>query len=384
MLWVLVAGWLLQGMGVVLGQAVTLRLLRRPQPWPEHWPPILVVVPVRGPVHRLERFLRRLAAQDHPDWRVVFAVEAATDQAVPALAAFVAADPGRRALVVAGVTARRGQKVHNLLAGLAALRAEDAALVTLDADQVPPPGMLRALLRPLLTGQGEMATGYRWSLPADGRVGSLAVAWADAALAALPRPWPRRLVLCWGGATAIGRDALVRLDLPVLWDRAVADDSSLSRAAVALGLRVAVPLGLRSPSPAGYSLREGLTFGTRQYRLVRLHAPRLWAFGLVTAALPLLGLGAALALPWGWVGVLAAAGLAALAARQRRRIAAAVLPAPAARLFARMPVAVAPLAIVMALAAQLRSAVSNRIAWADRTYRVATDGDVTVEPPAGG
>ena len=104
-----------------------------------------------------------LAAQDWPDWRVAFAVESAADPAHPVLARYVAAHPGRATLVVAGPAEGRGQKVQNLLAALRELRPDDAALVTLDADTLPPPGLLRALLRPVLTGQGAIATGYRWS-----------------------------------------------------------------------------------------------------------------------------------------------------------------------------------------------------------------------------
>ena len=164
----LVAGWLVLAALATLASAVTLRLLRRPQPWPEATPPVLVLVPVRGAGPLLPGFLAALAAQDWPDWRVAFAVESAEDPAHAVLAAYVAAHPGRATLVVAGPAEGRGQKVQNLLAALRELRPDDAAVVTLDADTLPPPGMLRALLRPVLTGQGAIASGYRWVLPAPG------------------------------------------------------------------------------------------------------------------------------------------------------------------------------------------------------------------------
>ena len=105
----LVAAWLVLAGTATLASAVTLRLLRRPQPWPEATPPVLVLVPVRGAGPLLPGFLAALAAQDWPDWRVAFAVEAVEDPAHPVLARYVAAHPGRATLVVAGPAEGRGQ-----------------------------------------------------------------------------------------------------------------------------------------------------------------------------------------------------------------------------------------------------------------------------------
>jgi hypothetical protein len=215
----LLLAWMVQAAATLLC-GWTLRLLDRPQPWPREAPPVLA--PVRGPLPGLDRFLAALAAQDYPAWRVALVVEAEADPAFPALARFAAAHPDRAAVVVAGPATRRRQKVQNLLAGLGHLRAGDAALVMLDADTAPPPDLLRRLLRPVLTGQGDIASGYRWTLPADGAAGSALVALADMAVATLPRC--ARCNLCWGGATAIGRAALGRLDLPRVWDAALSDD----------------------------------------------------------------------------------------------------------------------------------------------------------------
>jgi ceramide glucosyltransferase len=175
----LLLAWMVQAAAATLLCGWTLRLLDRPQPWPREAPPVLVLAPVRGPLPGLDRFLAALAAQDYPAWRVALVVEAEADPAFPALARFAAAHPDRAAVVVAGPATRRGQKVQNLLAGLGHLRAGDAALVMLDADTAPPPDLLRRLLRPVLTGQGDIASGYRWTLPADGAAGSALVALAD-------------------------------------------------------------------------------------------------------------------------------------------------------------------------------------------------------------
>lgn len=377
----ILAVWMVLAVAATLGCALYLRLLRRPQPKPDAAPPVLVAVPVRG-VAGLDGFLSALSAQDYPAWRAVFAVEDRADPAFPALASLAAERPSRFAVVVAGAAEIRSQKVQNLLAALPALRPDDAALVTLDADTLPPADTLTELLRPVLTGQGDLSSGYRWSLPASPGAGSLLLALAEAGVATLPRC--ARCNLCWGGATAIGRAALERLDLPRLWDRAVSDDMSLSRAAHRAGLVIYAPLTVRPPSPTATDFAEALRFGARQHRLMRLHSPGRWLLGGTLLALPAAGGTAAV--------VAAAAGSrAALTclvaawllqrsrAALRRAIARRVLPPDAAAEAARalrrgrwwQPVAHA-----MHVVAWAGSAAGLRLDWAGRRYRLTARGEV--------
>jgi ceramide glucosyltransferase len=389
----LVAGWLVLAALATLASAVTLRLLRRPQPWPEATPPVLVLVPVRGAGPILPGFLAALAAQDWPNWRVAFAVESAEDPAHAVLAAHVAAHPGRATLVVAGpVEGRgqagpaegRGQKVQNLLAALRELRSADAALVTLDADTLPPPGLLRALLRPVLTGQGAIASGYRWVLPAPGAGWAAeALSMIETGIATLPRSagWN----ICWGGATAIGRDALDRLDLPRLWDRAMSDDLVLTRAAREAALLVYAPLTVRSPSPVATDAGEAYEFAARQYRLLRLHLPVFWLLAGLAVLLPLLGGAAALGrAAAGDPAALACLGIALLLhgtrLRLREAIAGVVLPPDAAAEARRVlgrGTWLWPAAGLLALAAWFGSGIGREIAWAGRIYRLDPTGRVT-------
>jgi ceramide glucosyltransferase len=398
----LVAAWLVVAALATIASAVTLRLLRRPQPWPEATPPVLVLVPVRGAGPLLPGFLAALAAQDWPDWRVAFAVESVDDPAHSLLARYVAAHPGRATLAIAGPAEGsgqaslaegggkvgpakgRGQKAHNLLAALQALRPTDAALVTFDADTLPPPGQLRALLRPLLTGQGAITTGYRWTLPAPGAGWATeALSLIETGIATLPRSpsWN----ICWGGATAIGRAALDRLDLPRLWDRAMSDDLVLTRAARAAGLLVYAPLTVRPPSPVALDTRGALEFGLRQYRLLRLHLPVFWPVVGLGVVLPVLGGATALAgvaagdpMALGCIGI--AMLLHGIRIHLRRSIAEVVLPPEAAAQAGRVLARGAwlrPAAGLLALAAWLGSAFGREITWAGRTYRLDRAGRVT-------
>ncbi|WP_135467942.1 glycosyltransferase [Crenalkalicoccus roseus] len=377
----LLAAWMAQALAATLLCAWYLRLLGRPQPAPRALPPVLVLVPVRGPLPGLDGFLAGLAAQDYPRWRAVFALESEADPAWPALAGFAAADPARASVVAAGPAEGRGQKVQNLLAALSRLR-EEAAVVTLDADMRPPPDLLSRLLRPVLAGQGEIATGYRWTLPADRALGSTLAALAEMAIATLPRC--ARCNLCWGGATALSRAALERLDLPRAWRRAVSDDLALTRAARAAGLRIYAPLEVRPANPVAMTLRDALRFGCRQYRLVRLLAPRAWALAALALLLPAAGGAAALAgaargSTAAAACLLAAAALGAIRAALRTAIARRVLPpaeaAVAARTLRRGPW-LQPLALALHLAAALGGGAGRELRWAGRRYTLGPGGEV--------
>jgi hypothetical protein len=384
----LLAAWMAQAAGGALLLGWTLVLLRRRQPEPAApVPPVLVLVPVRGAGPGLDRFLGGLAAQDHPGpWRVVFGVESAEDPTHAALSRFAAAQapPGRARVVAAGPAARRGQKVQNLLAALdaaAAPRPEEAAVVTLDADMVPPPDLLRRLLRPVLSGQAPIASGYRWSVPGNASPAAALVALADQGFAALPRC--ARCNLCWGGATAIGREALARLDLRAVWDRTLSDDLALTRAARAAGLVIYAPLDVRPPSPVEHAtLREALAFGARQFRVLRLHAPRAWALALLAAAVPVAGGAAALASAVQGSPVAAAMIAAALGLQQLRRalraaIARRVAP-QAAPADAGTAALLQPLVPGFLLLCLLRGGLAGRgLDWAGRRYTLDATARVT-------
>ena len=204
----------------------------------------------------------------------------------------------------------------------------------------------------------------------------------ETGIATLPRSpsWN----ICWGGATAIGRAALDRLDLPRLWDRAMSDDLVLTRAARAAGLLVYAPLTVRPPSPVALDTGGALEIGLRQYRLLRLHLPAFWPLVGLGVVLPALGGAAALAgVAAGDPVALGCIGLAMLLhgirIRLRGAIADAVLPPEAAAAARRVLGRGAwrwPAAGLLVLVAWLGSGFGRDITWAGRSYRLDRSGRV--------
>ncbi|WP_170984911.1 glycosyltransferase family 2 protein [Roseomonas sp. AR75] len=378
MLAALAACWLAASLLATLATARYLRGLGdAPSPDPGPFPPVLVLLPVRSTdaaeAAQVGACLAALTAQDYPGpWRACVIFEDAAD---PAWRIAAAADPARFAVLAAGPTPGRAQKLHNLLAGLARREPGEAILATLDADTLPPPGWLAELTRPLRLGLAEAASGYRWPM-AQG-VPARLLALAERGPATFPRP--RWLNLCWGGSTALSAAALQRLDLPALWNAAVSDDLTLTGALRAAGMPAWTPRRVLLPTPVALGWLGVLGFGRRQYMLVRLHALRRWLAIGVTLLLPLAGAVAALAAAAtgeAWAVAALATGLllqqhrAGMRAEVARRVLPPVQAAAVMRALPRDRLLL-PLVLPLQAAAFLASAFGRRIRWGGRVYAVA-------------
>lgn len=388
----LAAGWLLASVLATYGTAAYLRgLSATPIAEQGPFPPVLVLLPVRAAdaaeAEGVGACLAALAAQDYPGpWRVVVALEEETD---PAWRVTAAADPARFAVLRAGPTPGRAQKLHNLLAALATRRPEEGVVVTLDADARPAPSWLTDLTRPVRHGKAEAASGYRWQIGQGGLPARL-VALADRSMSTLARPLGLNMV--WGGSTALSAAALARMDLPRLWDGAVSDDLTLSAALRAAGMHAWMPKRVLLPTPIRHDWASLFGFGRRQYLLLRLHAPRFWLLFLAIQALPVAGalamLAAAARGSGAALGVLAA-GLVLQQARagMRLRVARRVLPAEAAETVARglwLDRLLLPLVVPLHLLVMLTSAAGRRIDWGGRSYLVEAPDRTRVIPPRPG
>jgi cellulose synthase/poly-beta-1,6-N-acetylglucosamine synthase-like glycosyltransferase len=341
-------------------------------------PRAVVLVAIKGVTALTPLFLDALACQRYAGYRLIFAVESETDRAFALvrnmqrlLAGTLEVD-----VVTAGPSTCRAQKVHNLLAALGRLREEDRVVVFADADIVPPVTWLSQLVRPVAAHESAASCGYRWQLPQDLRFPSLMVAAIDMSVATAARS--RLWNLCWGGSVAIAREALERIDLPTVWDRAASDDLTLSAALRACGLRMYVPPHVLVPSPMSHDWRSLFRFAHRQYLLVRIYAFRHWLLCAWLVCVPTFAAGVAMRALWSGARwplpvILVSAVLLQVRLSTRRAIAYRVLQnshiaaAQSTIGFARWAW---PLIHLTHLAAFISSAVGYRFTWAGVDYRL--------------
>jgi cellulose synthase/poly-beta-1,6-N-acetylglucosamine synthase-like glycosyltransferase len=80
---------------------------------------------------------------------------------------------------------------------------------------------------------------------------------------------------------AIRRDTFTQLRIPAWWTGAVSDDYRLSEAVRAAGLHIVFTPGALVAATDSTTSTELLSWTTRQMRITRFYAPRLWHLSLV-------------------------------------------------------------------------------------------------------
>ena len=253
---------------------------------PESGEPTVLIIPVHGVPPHLADLWRGISRQSYRSLRVVFAVESSSD---PAYAALHSLEGGpRREIVVAGMAARRGQKIHNLLAALGTLRDDDRVIVFADADIVPCSDWMARLVKwQKKDNKFDVVSGCRWMIPDDERWATAFVCVISSSFATALRFRPFNIA--WGGSIVIHRNAIAGLELKQLWDRAVSDDLTLTRSAWTHKGTVHRPRTGLVLSPVSYGWKDAIRFARRQYILTRIHAPWHWALMAAITTLPLAG-----------------------------------------------------------------------------------------------
>jgi ceramide glucosyltransferase len=87
---------------------------------------------------------------------------------------------------------------------------------------------------------------------------------------------------CWGGSTAVRRETFERLGMGERWRGTVSDDYALTRALREARLPIRFVPACLTASVEDCTLPELFEFTTRQLKITRVYAPRLWAFVLVS------------------------------------------------------------------------------------------------------
>lgn len=266
---------------VVSLTAVAVQSLRLRLPRAAHNGTATLVMAVTGEVSGLEGLVRALERQTLQPRRLILAIESAADPA------FHAAQRLQRSrtrfpleIVLAGPADHSAQKCRNLIAGCRRIDSRDETVVLLDADILPPTWWLSAAVSPLLQGRCDIVSGYRWPTLENPTLGAHLIAAIDRTIALLPRlRWART---AWGGTLAMSRRAFDVLALEHVLQRTLSDDLTIATVAEQRGLRVLQRSALLVPTPLTCDLASAWRFGRRQYQIIRIYRPQVYALALLT------------------------------------------------------------------------------------------------------
>jgi cellulose synthase/poly-beta-1,6-N-acetylglucosamine synthase-like glycosyltransferase len=256
------------------------------QPASDFTPHATVIIPCKGIDADFQRNITRFMAQDYPGYQIIFVVAEENDPAHAVLASLLEKAgggaqnaPRSTRLLVAGHSDVRGEKVHNLVSGAAAVDPASEVLVFADADARPAADWLRSLVAPLADASVTVSTGFRWYLPGPGFVSQLRAAW-DTSLATLLGDHESNFA--WGGSMALRAADFKQLGIADrYWAHTVSDDYAVTRAVRDAHGRIRFEPRCLVASHEDSSLREFLAWANRQIILTRVYAHRLWVLGLV-------------------------------------------------------------------------------------------------------
>ncbi len=272
----LLAGLLvLQGLIALQDGTRFLRFARRrlTEPLPDYAPPATLICPCKGLEPELEANLRALLAQDYPDLEVLFVLADGSDPARGVCERVAAGSGGCIRVIVAGRAEGRGEKVNNLLAGVAAARRESEVFIFADSDGRPRPRWVRTLVAYLADPAVGASSTFRWYIPEGDFLSGLQSAW-NAPGVTYQGEWNRNF--CWGGGMALRRATFERAHVARYWAGCVSDDLMLTRALRDAGKRIVfVPQCLvATHHPTTWA--RLLEWTNRQIILVRVYEPQLW------------------------------------------------------------------------------------------------------------
>ncbi len=254
-------------------------------PADDYAPPAALIVPCKGLDDDLRLNAERFLSLDYPCYQLIFVVASRRDLAFRFLTDLLASSSGsgrargyqKASVVVAGEPEDNGEKVNNLLAGVAAAEVEAEVFAFADIDASVQPGWLDALVAPLRDPAVTVSTGYRWYLP-GARFGSrLRAAW-DTSIAMMFGN--DRKNFAWGGSMAIRSSDFRKLGIAEhYWRQTVSDDYAITRAVRAAGGSIRFEPRCLVANRGETSFREFLRWSTRQIVITRVYAPHYWRAG---------------------------------------------------------------------------------------------------------
>jgi len=248
-------------------------------------PPVALFIPCKNLDRRFEENIMSFLNQDYEHYSLFFIVEDKKDPAYEPLCKL--RDNNRQnpkalnvQVLVAGRARLGGQKIHNLLYAYHRIPPDTEVLAFADSDICVRPDWLSHLVHPLRKNGTGLASGYRWFVPASANPASVALSVINGKVAQLLGY--TRYNQAWGGSMAITVETFRRLEIETLWQKALSDDLTLSRAVKKAGKSVEFVPSCLVASYEQTVWRELFEFGRRQFIITKVAAPGTWWFGLLS------------------------------------------------------------------------------------------------------
>ena len=246
-----------------------------------------IFAPCRGVDREFKENLRRLFVQRYLSYEILFIVDDKEDAAVKEIEEAIlvhSSDKVSARLLVAQKATGSSQKIENLLFAIPTADERSEVFAFVDSDACTNSDWLASLSTTALKPNVGAATGYRWLISENGKLGSeLSSVWNGSVASALgPNT---RSNFCWGGSMALRGEMFERLDIKSCWKGVLSDDFAVTKAVQDAGRELEfVPRALCA-SFEHQTLAEMLEFTTRQMKITRVYSPSLWLLSMFGSTL---------------------------------------------------------------------------------------------------
>ena len=361
-------------------------------------PTVLLTVPCKGIDSAFEKNISSIFKLDYENFYLNFVVEDTTDRAYEELVQLKQALAGISKVIdirilVAGHTTGCSQKIHNLLYSCQDSPDDVEVFAFADSDACLKPDWLAHMVHPLRKQKAGASTGYRWFIPEQQNLASLALSAVNAKIAQLLGNTIFNQV--WGGSMAVRRSTFYEIGLDEIWKTAISDDLSLSYAVKKNKMRVVFIPACLVASYESTTWHKLFEFVRRQFLITRVTTPGTWYFGLLSNLYSILGLwaGVAIALYAGltgrplWPLYITVPGVfltgQLLRSILRQKMIAKLLPNDAEKMKSAMLADVlgAPVWSWLLFVCILASAFGRTIVWRQIRYKLISPTRTVVLPP---
>ena len=246
-------------------------------------PQTCVIMACKGNESGLERNIEAILNQKYERFHIIIVTDSTDDPAYSIANSVLTQNSKNRAQLCTS-TQHPGAsgKVSALLTALETDGWSSEAYAFIDSDALASNGWLAALIDPLSDESTGATTGFRWYFPPEGGFWShVEAVWNASGTNLL---FDDRYNFPWGGAMAIRRDTLRRINVEEVWENAISDDLSLNSALRKYGYGVTF---LPQCCVATYNetdLHGLVSWATRQVTLTKVYFRKLWKYGLAAYA----------------------------------------------------------------------------------------------------
>jgi cellulose synthase/poly-beta-1,6-N-acetylglucosamine synthase-like glycosyltransferase len=262
-------------------------------------PKTALIIPCKGIDTEFEKNISSFYKIDYSDYEIIFVTESKQDPAYDQLLVirekYKDQTSAYKISVLAGGIATKGaQKLHNQLFGCSAVSKDVQVFAFADSDACVRPNWLNELVYPLRKDKHGLSSGYRWYVPLKNNFATLAVSILNAKVAQLLGA--TIFNQAWGGSMAVSVENFKKLGMEKIWDNAVSDDLTLTRAAKKANMKVFFAPACFVASYEEFDTPRFFEFARRQFLLTRVASPGTWFFGLFTCIYMVFAF-------WGFAGI---------------------------------------------------------------------------------